>query len=356
MCGTEIFLWKNLSDHPDCESELFMNSKELVYHTLEFSKPQRVPRQLWLLPWAQNHFPNELSRIQQRFPDDIVHVPGFLRQIPVTKGNAFEIGFYVDEWGCLFDNKQRGIVGEVKEPLVKTWSDLSKVNPPIACLSIDKEKINAFCKNTDKFTIAGCCPRPFERLQFLRGTENVMMDLATSGTGIMELIDKIHQFHMIEIQLWAQTDVDALMFMDDWGTQRSLLISPDMWRSVFKPLYADYIDIARSHGKKVFMHSDGYILDIIPDLINLGLDALNSQIFCMGIDKLAQFKGKIAFWGEVDRQHILPNGTEIEVVNAVQEIQKNLYADGGVIAQLEFGPGAKPENIAAAFEAWNKAV
>ena len=117
------------------------------------------------------------------------------------------------------------------------------------------------------------------------------MDLATQSPELTKLIDKIHQFFLEELNRWAQTDVDALFIMDDWGSQQSLLISPATWREVFKPLYKDYVSIAHSHNKKIFMHSDGYIVDIIPDLIELGIDAINSQIFCMGLDTLEQFKG-----------------------------------------------------------------
>ena len=148
--------------------------------------------------------------------------------------------------------------------------------------------------------------------------------------------------------------VDGVMFHDDWGSQRSLLISPKMWRQYFKPLYQQYIDIAHSHGKKISMHSDGYTLDIIPDLIEMGLDALNTQIFCIGVDKLAPFKGKITFWGEICRQHLLPYGTVEEVKSAVRQVYDTLWDNGGCIAQCEFGAGAKPENVAAVFETWDE--
>jgi hypothetical protein len=102
------------------------------------------------------------------------------------------------------------------------------------------------------------------------------------------------------------------------------------------------------------MHSDGYILDILPDLIELGLDAINAQIFCMGVEKLgARCKGKITFWGEIDRQYLLPYGTAEEVISAVKSVHKTLYENGGVIAQCEFGPGAKPDNVYLVFETWS---
>ena len=105
--------------------------------------------------------------------------------------------------------------------------------------------------------------------------------------------------------------------------------------------------------KKIFMHSDGYILDILPDLIELGLDAVNSQIFCMGADKLAQFKGQITFWGEMDRQHILPHGTKGDVENAVEQVYNALWDNGGCIAQCEYGD-CKAENIEAVYDTWDR--
>jgi uroporphyrinogen decarboxylase len=224
---------------------------------------------------------------------------------------------------------------------------------PHECLSVDTSSVNDFCRESDKFVLPCCCPRPFERLQFLRGTENLMMDIALQEPEFKQLVKIVHGFHLEEMHLWAKTNVDALMFMDDWGTQRSLLISPDSWRQIFKPLYKDYIDIARSHGKKIFMHSDGFTIDIIDDLIDLGLDALNAQIFCMGVEEIGKrFAGRITFWGEIDRQNLLPHGSSDEIIHAVKTVYKNLYRNGGVIAQCEFGPGAKPENVMTVFETW----
>ena len=102
------------------------------------------------------------------------------------------------------------------------------------------------------------------------------------------------------------------------------------------------------------MHSDGCIIDIIGDLIELGLDAINSQIFCMGVEKLAEkFKGQITFWGEIDRQNLLPFGSMDEIEASVHLVYDNLYDNGGVIGELEFGLAAKPENVSKAFETWD---
>jgi hypothetical protein len=332
-------------------------SRRLVYDTLDFNRPERVPRNLWLLPWAANHYPGELDRIRSTYPDDFGGVdPGYCEIAP-TSGNAYAEGVYVDEWGCRFQNRAEGIIGEVKEPIVaaedENWSDLSRVHIPTELLTIDRDLINAQCRRTDKFVTGGCCPRPFERLQFIRGTEQLYVDLMLRPSGMIDFLRKMHTFYCDLLTLWAETEVDALNFMDDWGAQSSLLINPDVWVELFKPMYRDYIDIAHSHGKKILMHSDGHILAIYPHLIELGLDAVNSQIFCMGVEDLAHFGGQITFWGEIDRQHLLPNATPAEIEQAVRSVHSTLWRDGGCIGQCEFGPGARPENVEAVFRAWD---
>jgi hypothetical protein len=334
-----------------------MTPRERVYATLNFELPagERIPRQMWVLPWADEHHPGMREILQQQFMDDIVHAPGCYFS-PVNErvvGGIFQVGTYIDEWGCIFENRQCGIIGEVKTPIVDTWEDICRVHFPVEALTVDPDQVNAFCRATDRFVLAGACQRPFERLQFIRGTENLYMDLALEEEGLHAFIKQIHEFYLKELEVWSRTEVDALFIMDDWGTQKSLLINPAMWRQIFKPLYKDYIDLAHAAGKKIFMHSDGYIVDIYPDLIEMGLDAINSQMFCMTPEKLAQFKGQITFWGEMDRQHILPDGTEKDVEEAVQRVYENLFFNGGVIAQCEFGPGAKPENIRALYAAWD---
>ena len=333
-------------------------SRELVYETLEFKGPERAPRDLWDMPWSAMNYPDELSRIQKTYPADIISAPGFQKEFAPTKGDQYAVGRFIDEWGCIFDNKAAGIIGEVKEAIVpaddEDWADISRIHIPVESLTIDKKKINRFCQATDKFVMAGACPRPFEQLQFIRGTEQLYIDLMLQPQGLFDFIEKMHGYYCDLLTSWAETDVDCLMFMDDWGSQQDLLINPELWEDIFKPLYKDYIDIAHNHGKKIFMHSDGHILRIIPHLIELGLDAVNSQLFCMGIDNLKQFKGAITFWGEIDRQHLLPRGAVQDIESAVKSVKEALWSNGGCIAQCEFGPGAKPENVNRVFETWDK--
>ncbi len=327
-------------------------SRTLVYKTLEYDAPSRIPRDLWLLPWSWMHYPQAVDELTRRFPSDFVGAPAPGR-VFTTSGDAYEVGNFIDEWGCIFTGNQRGVIGEVKEAAIKRWDDLAGFKPPVGMLTFDHDAVNAFCKSSDKFVMAGCCPRPFERLQFLRTSAQVYLDLGEQTPELFELLKIIHEFYLKEMEAWAETDVDGFTFMDDWGAQQRLLIHPKMWRKIFKPLYKDYIDLAHARGKKIFMHTDGYTADIIPDMVELGLDAINSQLFLMDIEDLGRkFRGKITFWGEIDRQGLLPFGTTEEIDAAVRRVYNAFYCQGGVIAQCEFSAGSKPENVMQVYQTW----
>jgi len=330
-------------------------SRELMYQTLNFENPARAPRDLLPLPYSIYKYPGAVERIREEFPVDLTFAPCFLRTQPKIEGNMFAVGRYVDEWGSRFTNMIEGIVGQVKDPLIKDWAtDVAKVHVPREQLTLERDQVNRFCAETELFVLAGGLPRPFEQLQFLRGSANVYLDLMLRPPQMMAFLKEMHHFYCELLEVWGRTDVDALQLMDDWGSQRSLLVDPELWRELFKPMYRDYAQIAHGAGKKCFMHSDGWILPIYPDLIEVGIDAINSQIHCMGPDKLAPFAGQITFWGEIDRQHLLPYGTNEDVDRAVREVHRHLWRSGGCIAECEFGIGPRPDNVRQVFATWDE--
>ena len=337
-----------------------MTPRERVRAALLFDSPDRVPRDLWTLPWAEKHFPAQLARILKRFPPDIVTAPSPMRRSPRIAGDPYTPGTYTDEWGCVFRNIQEGAIGEVKSPLVPEIGMWREVSPPYETFPEDRDRaiatVNQFCMATDAFVIGEACPRPWERYQFLRGSVNALMDIAAPEEGAAELLGEIQRYYMQELDFWTSTLVDGVKFMDDWGSQRQLLIAPEAWRRTFKPLYADYVGIAHGRGKFIFMHSDGNIEQILPDLAAIGVDAVNSQLFCMDMERIArEVRGKITFWGEIDRQHVLPAADPEAGRRAVREVARHLYDPrGGVIAQLEFGLAANPAVVEAIYDEWER--
>lgn len=333
-----------------------MNSRGRVIKTLQFEKPDRVPRQVSYLPGAMNNYGDFLRQLMKKYPDDFGATQYESPAKEFTKGSQYEIGTYVDEWGCVWENEQTGVQGEVKKPILDSWSKLDSFKPPFHLLGRNMESVNESCAKSSLFLFGSLCPRPFERYQFLRGTENTFYDIMDQSSQFRKLLAMIHEFYMKELEQWVSTDVDAIAFMDDWGAQNSLLIKPELWREIFKPLYTEYCQIIHKHGKFVFMHSDGYIFDIYEDLIEIGVNAINSQLFCMDICEIGRkFKGRITFWGELCRQKLLPHGTTEQVRAAVRKVYENLSSNGGgVIAQCEAGLDSRLENLEAVYDEWNK--
>jgi uroporphyrinogen decarboxylase len=334
-----------------------MNSRERVIKTLKFEEVDRIPRNLWALPDITMFRRNEFDEVIGKYPGDFGGPDYSYGKGKRCKGDYALIGQYTDAWGCEWHVGEPGVVGEVKKYPLADWSALDNYELPWELLNeADLSRVNNSCRLSDKFILAGTETRPFERMQFLRGTENLFMDLAYGEKEVYKLRDMLHGFFTKEMKMWANTDVDGVSFMDDWGTQKTLLISPDLWREFYKPLYKDYCDILHSKGKYVFFHSDGNIESIYPDLIEIGVDAVNSQLFCMDIEQLGdKYAGKITFWGEIDRQHILPFGSTDDVRNAVKRVAKSMLRGKrtGVIAECEWGKNNPIENIMAVFDEWD---
>jgi len=175
-------------------------SREIVKDTLTFNYPSRIPREIISLPWAIKRYPKTVKEIETRFPNDICGVDYFYPTSPRVKGKENEIGKYTDEWGCEFVNILDGMMGEVKKPMLKELSDWKSIKPPYEWLPTDLDKVKEitkkFCAETDKFVRANCIPRPWERYQFIRGTENAMMDCVVQDDDFFNLLNTIHQFYL----------------------------------------------------------------------------------------------------------------------------------------------------------------
>jgi hypothetical protein len=334
-----------------------MTSRELVHRALRFEAAPRVPRQLWRLPWSDPGYEARIAAIHRKFPDDMHGPTVVLPPVEGVRGDPRGAGPYVDQWGCEFVRKHPGTIGEVKNPILRSYaSDLEKVRPPYEWIDIDIDAANRSCAASDHFMLLATPVRPFERMQFLRGVEALMLDLLERPAGLMKLRDRICDWDLALLDRWTQTDVDGIQWGDDWGGQGALLIDPEAWRELFKPIYAEYVRRIHAAGKFAFMHTDGYVFDILEDLIEIGVDAINSQLFCMDIEAIGrQFKGRITFWGEIDQQQILPFASTAETRRAVRRVADALYdGHGGIIAQCWLGLDSKDDNVLAVFDEWNR--
>jgi hypothetical protein len=332
-----------------------MDAKERVIAALTFSHPDRAPRDLWTTGYVPYARKEEFFALVEEFPMDIGYAPACIEKAGYSSKGYVPAGRYVDEWGSTWYVGEPGALGEVKEPVLADWSKLASFQPPWNTIrNRDLTPVNRACDESRGFMISDVTANPFERLQFLRGAENLYLDIGYGTADFRKLLEMVHEFSLENTRLWCQTAVDGVIFMDDWGSNQGLLIHPNTWREVFKPLYREYVEMIHAAGKFAFFHSDGNIQAIYGDLVELGIDAINSQLFVMDIEELGrQYRGKIAFWGEIDRQHILPFGSPDDVRQAVLRVRRSLdNGSGGILALLEWGKNDPMENIRAAYRAW----
>lgn len=339
-----------------------MTGRERVLRALNFEPTDRVPMDIWVLPAARLAHGEAFAQLQKRYEDriDIMSFVG-----PFDHGftpEYYTVGTFTDPWGSVWRNLQPGVVGEVKQPVFADYEAMrGYVSPKAEFLRQWEQHKPALeqqlreARKTGKSLIGGWVS-VFERLQFLRGTEDLYCDIALEEPELFALIDLVMDFLRVYVDAWAQMDVDAIPFGDDWGTQISLLISPVTWVKLFQPLYQELFDRIHAAGKKVFFHSDGYIFDLYPHFIEMGVDAINSQLWCMGVEKVAeQFAGKITFWGEISRQNTLPNGTPEDVKASARKMMQLLRVNGGgLIGQSEMNRDVPLANVQAFYEAWDE--
>lgn len=335
-----------------------MTGKERILKTLHFENPDRIAQDLWILPSARMQHGQDLEALLQTHPRDIVSLAG-----PCETGwdkAVYELGTFTDFWGCTWTNINPGVVGEVKGELLGDDDALHAYEAPIAFLhslwqqeQADVTRRVAEARATGKFVIGGWL-NPFERMQFLRGVENLYCDIALESDELFRLRQIVWDFYREYLTYWMRQDIDAIVFGDDWGSQKALLINPDAWRAIFKPMYQDLMGQVQAAGKLVFVHSDGHIYDLYPEFIELGVKAINSQLWCMDLEQISQnFAGKITFWGELSRQNTMPFGTPAEIREKAAKMKKLLFRNGGLIGQCEVGREVPLENIRAALECWN---
>ena len=176
----------------------------------------------------------------------------------------------------------------------------------------------------------------WERATFMRGMEAILLDLALAPRFVEELLRGLTDYILRTMEiLFARFALDGVALSDDYGSQRSMLMSPACWRKFVKPRLAEIYDLAKRHGRSVFHHSCGNITAVIGDLIDLGLDVLHPiQPEAMDVAALKrEFGSHVTLCGGVRTQDLLPHGTPQQVCDEVRRLKDLLGKGGGYILE-----------------------
>ena len=175
----------------------------------------------------------------------------------------------------------------------------------------------------------------FESSWYLCGLDEMLMAMHSEPDAAGLLLERMTAFKEELAAKWASAGVDIIVYGDDVGAQRSLMMSRDMWRALLRPRLERVIKAAKNVNPDVviFYHSDGNIEDIIPDLIEAGVEILNPiQPECMDpVEIAARYGGRVSFWGTIGTQTTFPYGTPEDVRRVCREMAGTVGKSGGFI-------------------------
>lgn len=328
-------------------------SRERVIRSLCHRPLDRAPRDLWVGHAVEAGRADDVAEIRYRFPPDIEQPDDHRPHGQRTSGRPGEIGSYTDAWGCHWRVDAPGTSGQPVEPPLAEKAHIAAYQPPWELLDRGCiPRVNRGCAATSRFVLAWAETRPMDRVRLLRGPETAAVDLAQGDAATRGLVAAMHDFACREMEMWAQSDVDGVAFSDDLGWDSTAPRPAEIWQAIFKPLYRDYCNILHGGDKFAFLDLGGDVTAILPDLVEMGVDAIHCELGRTNVEQVAaDFRGQITFWGEIGPDEIASRPDQVRA--AVTRVRSALdFGRGGVIAQCHWRPGLPLKNVAALFDQW----
>jgi uroporphyrinogen decarboxylase len=266
-----------------------------------------------------------------------------------------------DWWGAGHDTVEEGYFIRHSPLAEKRSLDAYPWPDPHAPGLMDEAQRVIATKGREYFVAPNLGFALFERAWSLRGFEQFLTDIALDPAYVEDLLDRIVAIQLVLIERYLDLGVDGGYFGDDYGAQKGLLLSPASWRRLIKPRLARLFAPFRERGLPVVMHSDGQIQAILPDLVEIGLTVLNPvQPEALNHRQLrAEFGMKLAYYGGVSTQTVLPHGKPDDVRAAVRQCIDDLAPDrtGLMLAPSHRMMGDVPlENVEALLSAFSERI
>jgi uroporphyrinogen decarboxylase len=328
-----------------------MNSRERTFLALEHKIGDRIPIDFWTTSSVAQHlvarFGKPYKEILDDFDVDLRYIEG-----PEYIGPSLKPG--TDIWGVermtvvTGSSQQSESYAEVKKPPLSEaispedidayghWPD-----PDMFDYSVIEEQCDAILEDERVVVFMGDRLNRVAQLKpamYLRGTGHIFLDLGAHpeiARAIFKRIRKFYLAYLENILQVAKGKIDIVLTGDDFGAQNTLLTSPTMWREFFKPGFTDYIDLIKRHNTLAMHHSCGCVVDIIPDMIETGLDilqAIQPEAKGMQFSNLKRDFGKeLCFQGGVSIQQTMPFGSEEDIRDEVKALAEIAKRDGGYI-------------------------
>ena len=303
--------------------------------------PDTIPVSVGMLPAAWMKYGADLQRLVDQYPQLFHGLKMDLSRVEENLPPSYRKGVYVDEWNCIWHNEHAGNEAIVTEHPVKDEEDVFALKIPA-------------CRD-------GRLPHGFMYLRLLDlcGFENVMIWFAEEDDTIRTLIDKVLEYNIYQVAAILPRMDEIVYFGDDLGTQKDLAIGPERWRKYLKPCFRKLYGMIKAYkpDQLIYMHTDGCIWEIMPDLQECGVDLIKPQFRANGLDNLIRVCRKervIPINLDLDRQ-LFPVGTRSQIWDHVAAAVEGLYMkEGGLGLNVELNYEVPLENMAAVLDAVEK--
>jgi uroporphyrinogen decarboxylase len=340
-----------------------MDHRENWIKAATFQSPDWIPCSMKFSPMNVRQYGRDLGTLMREhpriFPEFDLATFDFHEKMPPVyrKGELHR-----DNWGCVWDNAIEGLEGQVVGHPLADWSALAGWQPPDPTTKSEraerdwsKLRVETEDRKRKGLLTHGDGERLFDRLYFLRGFENLMMDFAEERPELDQLIALLSAYEHRVVDEWLKIGVDVISFHTDIGTQQGLMISPTGFRRHLESLFEPLFRKIRQAGTIVMLSSDGRILEIIDDLVGYGLQIHDPQLRANGLaDIKRSYKGKLCINLDLDRQSfpfLTPGQLRDQVASAVDA----LYDPRGGLMLLAAIYGDVPlKNIVALCEAFEQ--
>ena len=278
-----------------------LTHRENWLRAVEFRSPEWIPCWVGFAPLIWNTHRVALEEVVLRharlFPGFQKGTVDFGKVGPVYRPGEY----FTDNWGCVWYNTIGGLEGQVVEHPLADWSALKSYRPPDPRTQSEGGtrdwgaiRSDVAAATTAGRLVRGDGERLFGRLYFLRGFENLMLDIATDDPHLDLLIEMLLDYELRLVRMWLALGVDVVTFHTDIGGQTSLMISPQKFRRHIKPMFAAIFGECRGAGAHVCLSPDGRMLDIVDDLIETGVSVHDPQYRANTLHGIvAHYKGRL---------------------------------------------------------------
>ena len=313
----------------------------LLVQAIRMEYPETIPVSVGLLPAAWMKYGRELQKLVDQYPQFFNGLKVDLSKVEENLPASYRKGVYIDEWNCEWHNEHAGNEAIVVKHPIKDEDGVFNLKIPE-------------CRD-------GRLPHGFMYLRLLDlvGFENAMVWFAEEDKVIETLIDKVLEYNIYQVASILPRMEEIIYFGDDLGMQNGLAIGAARWRKYLKPCFRKLYGIIKAYkpSQLIYMHTDGCIWEIMPDLMECGVDIINPQFRANGLSNLVRVCRRdqiIPINLDLDRQ-MFPNATRSQIFDHVGECVESLYLKEGALGlNLELNYEIPLENMAALLDAVEK--